>query len=217
MPSSCSLIPRNRLNRIPQELRLAHEYCFFLHDQCVALLVQYEAADAHTVTFKFRDGAEAKRFSKLAKKDAVDALRETGHLVEARRVILNTITMAMVSDSLHHIFEALKCIEKRKTVVALNLLRKPLTDSLVHLSWMLGDEDAFYKAFSAGQPEALTLKRLGNITLSLYITSRCVRRLKISILSSNATTMTLCTTQFMKTSPVFFCISLTLCWSYSNG
>jgi len=33
---------------------------------------------------------------------------------------------------------------------------------LTYLSWMLGDEDAFYAAFESGQPEALALKKLGN-------------------------------------------------------
>jgi hypothetical protein len=162
MPNSCQLIPRNRLRRIPPELRLAHEYCFFLHDQCARLLVEYEAAKAQTVTINFRDEAESKRFAEVAKQDSISALREIGRLDEARRVVLNAITMAMVSDCLHHIYEALRCLEKRKSIVALNLLRKPLMDSLIHLSWMLGDESAFYEAFTSGEPEALATKKLGN-------------------------------------------------------
>ena len=39
---------------------------------------------------------------------------------------INTITIGMVSDCLHHIYEALRCMERRKVVVAFNLLRKPL-------------------------------------------------------------------------------------------
>lgn len=161
--TATGLIPRKRLERIPHEMRLAHEYCFFLHDQCVHLLVQYEAAEAHHVKVKFRSKVEAATFAEVAKTDSIEALRATGYPVQARRVILNTITMAMVSDTLHHIFEALKCMEKRKTVVALNLLRKPLLDSLVYLSWMLGDEDAFYTAFTSGDPAALSPKMLGNL------------------------------------------------------
>lgn len=161
--TATGLIPRRRLAKIPRELRLAHEYCYFLHDQGVHLLAQYEAARAHIVTTKFKNRADAKTFQKLAKEtDAVSAMREIGYSADARRVVLNAITMAMVSDCLHHIYEALHCFEKRKSVVALNLLRKPLIDNLVYLSWMLGDEDAFYQAFSSGDPEALSPKRLGN-------------------------------------------------------
>lgn len=159
---SVGLIPRHRLQRIPAELRLAHEFCFFLHDEGVRLLVQYEAAEANVVTVKFRSKVKAAKFAELAKESSIDALRATGYPKQARRVILNQITMAMVSDCLHHIYEALRCIEKRKTVVGLNLLRKPLLDSLLYLSWMLGDEDGFYKAFTEDGPEALTPKRMGN-------------------------------------------------------
>lgn len=157
MPRSVHLIPRNRLGWIPGDLRLAHEYCFFLHDQCVRLLVEYEAANANVVSFKFRDEAEAKRFNQLAEKEnSISAMRAVGYEIEARRVILNQITMAMVSDCLHHIFEALRCLEKRKAVVALNLLRKPLTDNLLYLSWMLGDENRFYDAFTTRSPKGIT-------------------------------------------------------------
>jgi len=157
MPGSVHLIARNRLGWIPRELRLAHEYCFFLHDECARLLVEYEGAEAHVVSFQFRDKADATTFEELAAKhDAISAMRSSGYEAEARRVILNQITMAMVSDCLHHIFEALRCLEKRKVIVALNLLRKPLTDNLLYLSWMLGDEDQFYEAFSTRSPQGIT-------------------------------------------------------------
>src|SRR5262245_60249943 len=115
MPGSVHLIPRNRLGWIPSRLRLAHEYCFFLHDESARILVEYEGAEAHIVSFKFRNKAEAKRFNeRAAKEDPVAAMRAAGYEAEARRVILNQITMAMVSDCLHHIYEALRCLEKRK-------------------------------------------------------------------------------------------------------
>lgn len=157
MVRSVHLIPRNRLGWIPGDLRLAHEYCFFLHDEAVRLLVQYEAAKANVVTVKFRNKAEAMRFNQLAgKENTISAMRAIGYEAETRRVILNQITMAMVSDCLHHLYEALRCLEKRKVVVALNLLRKPLTDNLLYLSWMLGDEDGFYDAFTTRSPKGIT-------------------------------------------------------------
>lgn len=162
MPASCRLIPRHRLSWIPSHFHLAHEYCYFLHDECARLVVEYETAGALTLEIKFRDRSEAEAFQKLGDEDAIIGLRKVGRLAEVRRIILNQITIAMVADSLHHIFEALRCMEKRKTVVAFNLLRKPLTDNLMYLSWMLGNEDAFFAAFEKGEPEALTQKRLGN-------------------------------------------------------
>lgn len=163
MSKRAHLIPRNRLKWIPSHLRLAHEYCFFLHDEAARLFVEYEKEQAHTVSLKFQNKAEERRFNRISKKeDTIAAMRSLGYEVETRRVILNTITMAMVSDCLHHIYEALRCLEKRKVVVALNLLRKPLTDSLLYLSWMLGDEDGFYHEFTQNSPDRITSSILKN-------------------------------------------------------
>jgi hypothetical protein len=161
--TSSGIIPRRRRQWIPYEWHLAHEYCYFLHDECARLLVEYEQVEAHAVSVTFADKRKAENFENLAKKGAIEAMRATGYAVEARKVVLNTIKMAMVSDTLHHLYEALQCMEKRKFVVAFNLLRKPLMDSLIYLSWMLADEDAFYQAFSSGDPDLLTNKKTGNI------------------------------------------------------
>jgi hypothetical protein len=157
------LIPANRLQRIPRNLRLAHEYCFFLHDEFTRMLVEYETADAPKVSLKFTSKAQAKRFEALAKKhNTLTAIRELGLHSEARRVVLNNVTMAMVSDCAHHIYESLRCFEKRKFIPGFNLLRKPLLDSLMYFSWMVADKDGFYSTFTAGDPVKLTQKRLGN-------------------------------------------------------
>lgn len=167
MASSIHKIPRNRLRWIPRDLRLAHEYCFFLHDECVRLLAEYEAARAHIVTVKFRSKVENRNFTKISRTSPIEAMRATGYPDEARRVILNTVTMAMVSDCLHHLYEALRCMEKRKVVVAHNLLRKPLTDNLMYLSWMLGDEDAFYAAFTAEEGDAVISRAMASQRLAI--------------------------------------------------
>jgi len=157
------LIPSARLRRLPQHLRLAHEYCFFLHDEMVRMLLEYERADASKVSVQFVDPEQSRRFEKLARKHhAITALRELGLHEEARRVVLNAITSALVSDCGHHIYEALMCFEKRKIVPGFNLLRKPLLDDLMYCSWIVGDEDGFYSAFTSGDPNKITLKLIGN-------------------------------------------------------
>lgn len=156
MAKSVHLIPRNRLRLIPNDLRLAHEYCFFLHDESARLLVEYERAQAHFVSFKVRNEVEAKALNEhAARENPIAAMRAGGYEAEARKVVLNQITMAMVSDCLHHIYEGLRCLEKRKIIVALNLLRKPLTDNLLYLSWLLGDEDGFYETFTTNSPRGI--------------------------------------------------------------
>ena len=157
------MIPRNRLKWIPPELRFAHELCYYFHDEAVRALVEAEAVKADVVTINFPSRVTADQFSAIAEKeDTIAALRATGFPDEARRVILNRITMAVVSDCMHHLFEALHCFEKRKIVVAFNLLRKPLRDNLLYLAWMLGDEDDFYAKFTSGDPHFLSGKVVGN-------------------------------------------------------
>ncbi len=132
----------------------------------VHMLAEYEAVRAHHVTVKFKRKAHASYFANLAGADSIEVLRALGYGDQARRVIINQITMAMVSDCLHHIYEALRCLEKRKMIVALNLLRKPLTDNLIYLAWMAGDEDDFYRTFTAADG-GLTTARLGNRRVEL--------------------------------------------------
>lgn len=175
------LIPRNRLSNIPPELRVRHEFCFFLHDQCVQILKEYEDAEAHFVTLDLQSSITAQQFQEiLDAEDPITALRRTGFPNEARRVIINQVTMALAADLLHHLFEGLRCLEKRKVIVAMNLLRKPLKDNLLYLAWMLGDEDHFYNEFTKGDPERLTQQRLGNVRVNII--SKAIARTRVGSL-----------------------------------
>jgi hypothetical protein len=58
------------------------------------MLKQYEDARADLVTVNFQSDITAMQFQELAEgKDPIQALRETGHPEEAKRVILNQITI----------------------------------------------------------------------------------------------------------------------------
>lgn len=160
--SAVSFIPRKRLANIPAHLRVRHEYCFFLHDQCVAALAEYENAKAHFTTVHFASKEVGETFARMAKDDPLEALQQTANTGEARRAVINQIVMAMASDCLHHIYEGLRCLEKRKFSVAFHLLRKPFKQNMLHLAWMLGDEEAFYRDFMAGSPRLLSESRIGN-------------------------------------------------------
>lgn len=157
------LIPSNRLKWLPSDVRLAHEYCFFLHDEMARMMTEYEKADAHSIKFTISDPHEKRRFKALSKlNNPISALRELGYHEEARRVVINTIMLAMVSDCAHHLYEALRCFEKGKIIPGFNLLRKPLLDNLVYFTWMLADEDGFHSAFTSGDPTKITQKVIGN-------------------------------------------------------
>ena len=172
------LLPLKRLKNIPERHRSKHEFCFFLHDECVAALKEYDDAKAHFVDVHFRREEDAKRVIEIAEyNDDIEALLSVGYDTEAKKIILNNITMAMISDCLHHVYEAFRCLEKRKIVVALNLLRKPLKDSLTYLAWMCGDPDKFYTEFMKGDPKDLSQMKIGNIRKDIF--SDAIRKLDI--------------------------------------
>lgn len=163
------LVPRNRLAHIPEHLRIRHEYSYFLHDEMLRLLVEYEAGQANFVKITFPNKRVGSRFAQLAKKaNPLDAMRTMGFAAEAKRLVLNQVTLALTADFLLHIFEALRCLEKRKSVVAFNVLRKPLKDNLAYLCWILADPDDFYQAFASGSPKNLEQSKLGNRRRSLF-------------------------------------------------
>ncbi len=153
---------------LPEEKRVVHEYCFFLHDECVRLLKEYEEAEAHLVSIPLKNHEDIQKFEEIVQStDPIEALSSMGYLEESKRVMINTITMAMVSDCLHHIYEALICFEKRKFIVGFNILRKPLLDSLIYLSWILCREEEFYSTFLKNEPDNLTQSKLGNHRLDI--------------------------------------------------
>lgn len=179
------IIPRKRLKFLPEEKRVVHEYCFFLHDECVRLLKEYEEAEAHLVSIPFKNHEDNQKFEEIAQStDPIEALSSLGYLEESKRVMINTITMAMVSDCLHHIYEALICFEKRKFIVGFNILRKPLLDSLIYLSWILCREEEFYSEFLKNEPDNLTQSKLGNHRLDIFEESINFLNLE-SVISAN--------------------------------
>lgn len=173
------MIPRNRLQWIPQAQRYAHELCYFLHDECARVLVECRECEADRVEISFPSRRKADEFSRLSEEaDPISALRRMGLTDKARKVVLNRITTELVSDALHHLFEALRCMERRKVIVAMNLLRKPLKDNLTYLAWMLGDEDDFYAAFTSGDPTKLSQKMIGNRRREIF--SKAIARTRVA-------------------------------------
>ena len=166
---SVGYIARPRLKRLPEPVRLQHELCFFLHDECARAFVEYETAEAHLETIRFKNAEEFEMFEEIARDiDVIEALRKCGYDDISKKVILNTISVAMISDYLHHIYEALRCLEKRKFIVGINLLRKPLKENLLYLAWMLGKCEDFYEKFTKGDPTLITQSAIGQQRKAIY-------------------------------------------------
>lgn len=135
------IIDPERLRLIPPEHHAAHEFCFHLHDQMAGLLVEMEATRACEVSFPANNETDLLEIEQCD--NIIDLLNSTGREHISDRIVLNQINMALFSDCLHFMYEALIALEKRKFSVSLSLLRKPFKEGLLLACWMCGREAEF--------------------------------------------------------------------------
>lgn len=175
-----NLIPMERLQYIPEAHWAQHEFCFRIHDMMADVLRQASAHRISTVTITFKDEEEARR-SKEAD-NLLQFLKDVGREDELRKIVVNHVAVPLYADMLHFIYEALTCLERRKTTVAFALLRKPLKYSLFLASSLWADDEDFFvrlnepaEGFDDGriQPEErlallrTSIQRLGRIAAGL--------------------------------------------------
>lgn len=149
------ILDETRLALIPSRHWKAHEFCFYLHDSLVKLLVEYESSGAHNWVTEAFQKALAERGAKNSEIDMLTFLREHNLIEPYKHHLISHLVLALTSDMLHFIYEALICFEKRKFSVAYSLLRKPFKENLLFLSWILGDEDDFLERFAANNYQTL--------------------------------------------------------------
>jgi len=148
-------LDETRLALIPSKHWKAHEFCFFLHDSLVQLLIEYESSGAHNwVTEAFRSVA-AERGVEGDEIDMLSFMKEHNLVEPYRHHLVSHLVLALTSDLLHFLYEALSCFEKRKFSVAFSLLRKPFKENLLFLCWLLGNEDDFLERFAANNYQTL--------------------------------------------------------------
>ena len=141
------VIDADRLALLPPAYWREHEFCFFLHDQVLALLVQYEQSGAHRWVIEAFGKALADSDARDTEIDILVFLKQQALVRFYRHHIVSHLVLGLTSDMLHFIYESLKCFEKRKFAVGFALLRKPLKENLLFLSWLLGDEEDFISRF----------------------------------------------------------------------
>ena len=136
------IIEPGRLKHIPEKYRAQHEFCFHLHDLMASLLVQMEIQKAGHIKFEI----ESEEDQRLLESGIhiLDFLNKSGRSDLERRAVVNHVCNALFSDILHFVYEALRCLEKRKFTVALSLLRKPLKEGMLIAAMMCADEVTFF-------------------------------------------------------------------------
>jgi hypothetical protein len=156
MSQSIGLLEEDRLALIPSNYWGKHEFCFYLHDQILHMLRQYEASGIHNLVIKaFREiirGRE-KEFDGV---DILSWMKERNLVEPYKHHILSHVVLALTADILNFLYEALRAFEKRKFSVGFSLLRKPLKEHMLYLAWVLADDTDFISRFESKNYETLT-------------------------------------------------------------
>ena len=152
---SIGVIEEQRMELIPSKYWAAHEFCFFLHDRLLQLLLEYEASGAHNLVSESFQKAIAGREDEFEALDVLEFLKKNDLTEPYKHHIISHVVLGLSADMLNFLYESLKCFEKRKFSVAFSLLRKPLKEHLFFLSWLLADEDDFISRFEADNYESL--------------------------------------------------------------
>jgi hypothetical protein len=152
------LLDLDRLGHIPVSYWPNHEFCFYLHDQMLELLIQYETSGAHRwVTNAFEEVIQ-KHGKEAEDIDIFEFLKEKELVNFYKHHLVCHLVFGLTGDMLNFLYESLRCFEKRKFAVAFSLLRKPLKENLLFLSWLLGNEEDFINRFEKNN--YVTLKGL---------------------------------------------------------
>lgn len=142
-------LSESRLGLIPLQYRAQHEYCFYAHDQMLALLREYSQIGPHLGVQQILAEKLKARGAYPERADLLTLLQASGHKTAYRHLVISHLVLGLTSDMLNFLYEGLICLEKRKIVVALSLIRKPLKDHMLFLSHILGDEEEFLQKFES--------------------------------------------------------------------
>lgn len=144
-PRNLGYLPLEKLGKIPPRRFPEHELCFYLHDMMTQLIVEIESIDFRSAHFDLSESAH--QAASGGSEQLIDHLLQSEHRPRAARMMLNHVLVALASDYLHFVYEALIALSKRKFAVAFSLLRKPFKENLLHMTWMLGDADDYFDKF----------------------------------------------------------------------
>ena len=126
---------------LPEKYHLDHEYCIYLHDQLVRIIVEGERLGVFKQSIKTK-----KKVPELKDEFFFDWLRKTFPR-QSKKFMVRNIFAGTLSDALHFILTALQCSVKGKLSVTYAILRKPLKDNLFILELLNVDKRDFFKRF----------------------------------------------------------------------
>ncbi len=132
---------KNKKGRfLPENFDLAHELCFTIHDVMLQVIKSGEEGGFFRTKIDLSED-EAKELEEID--DIFDWLEDKDRYEDRAQILATTILPAILSDSLHCIYEALECSRKAKLSITYMLLRKPIQENLYVLESMVLDKINF--------------------------------------------------------------------------
>lgn len=166
MKNYIGYLPYENIENIPRQHVPTHEFLFYLHDQCLNLLIEYEQSQIDEIGIDKIVEAYSEKFPDNDS-DIIEILefyRHEGLDAPYYHFLISKILIGLTSDLLHFTYEALKAFEKRKFSVAYSLLRKPFKENLVFICQLFNNYENFLELF-----EQETDKSLNNTSQSKRI------------------------------------------------
>lgn len=155
-----STLRKNKSGPLPSVYDVAHDLCFFIHDTLVQLLKSGEESNIFHTSVTFRDDEDKVAFEKAA--DVFVWLEQTRRVEERSAILSTTVFPAVLSDTLHCIYEALEASRKAKLNITYMLLRKPLQENLFLLESIVADRLDFAEKLTT-EPLKLHAPKAGGL------------------------------------------------------
>lgn len=151
---------KNKKGRfLPNEFNVAHDLCFVIHDVMLQIIKSGEEGNFFITKIDLLDG-EAEEINDTD--DIFSWLEKKNRVKDRARILVSTILPAVLSDSLHCIYEALESSRKAKLGVTYILIRKTLQESMYVLESIILNKLHFAETV-ANDPLRLRPKNAGGV------------------------------------------------------
>ncbi len=132
-----AVLRKNKSGHLPVEYDVAHDLCFVIHDLLLELLKSGTEGNFFRTSLEFDNDADRITFENSS--DIFDWLKENRRIEQRAQVIVTTVFPAVLSDTLHCIYETLESSRKGKLNITYMLIRKPIQENLFLLESVVAD------------------------------------------------------------------------------
>jgi hypothetical protein len=155
-----AVLRKNKSGHLPVKYDVAHDLCFVIHDLLAELLKSGIEGNFFRTALEFDDDADRIAFEKSS--DIFVWLKENRRIEQRAQLLVTRVFPAVLSDTLHCIYEALESSRKGKLNITYMLIRKPIQENLFLLEAVVADRLDFADKLSMA-PMKLRATKAGSM------------------------------------------------------